>query len=659
LGSPNPFIRSTAALELISPVLEKDFPAARIIRRRPVRSSGFSVPELTLRAAAFYISAESRETGRPAVYAEAERLCAASARLPDFPEGVAGVSGWNEALSLMAGLRQYGKPPPPALWSRAFSFVTGASSPAAVRWFLKEADTLPFSLFSKAEKAAVSGHEAAARSSFAEGLKFFRTVIGEAGDLFFRYPDLINDLGRCFQFASAGEGMDLFLEWEGSAWADGADTAAVRYRLLFFAARMARQQGLIETGTELFNRALVFAPDSLQKDASMWYILDMMLSGEKNAGEAAAAVKKMIPVFGDDAYFSDILDRLARLLTARRLWRDLAEIYVLMERRPRSPSAAQYAWILGRAAEEGCLTNESAGTAEAGTAGDRALLYFRGAYERAGAGGDAFYYRMKSAAVLGEPFLNPGRAEAENWFHPELMEFLLGFFENGAGEKALPYIREKTEVLAAAELRALARAMYEDGLYAGAIRLVSAYMNRDDYRLVREDLELAYPRPWRSWVEEKAEETGFAPELLFGLIRTESAFQPGIVSRAGAAGLTQLMAATAKEAAGRLKRQGGPDYAGTGEPDLLDPEVNIHLGAVYLQYLAGRLEDPLFALIAYNGGLSRFRRWRDLEPDLPGDLFLETVEYAETRAYARRVLSAAAVYGLLYGREGKSPAGSP
>ncbi|MDR1106117.1 MAG: lytic transglycosylase domain-containing protein [Treponema sp.] len=659
MGSPNPFIRSAAALELISPVLEKDFPAARIIRRRPARSSGFSAQELTLRAAAFYISAESRETGRPAVYAETERLCAASARLPDFPEGDAGVSGWNEALSLMAGLRQHEKPPPPALWSGAFSFVTGASSPAAVRWFLKEADTLPFSLFSEAEKAAVSGHEAAARFSFAEGLEFFRTVIGEAGDLFFRYPDLINDLGRCFQFASAGEGMDLFLEWEGSAGAGGADTAAIRYRLLFFAARMARQQGLTETGTELFNRALVFAPDSLQKDASMWYILDMILSGEKNAGEAAAAAKNMIPAFGDDAYFSDILDRLARLLTARRLWRDLAEIYALMEKRPRSPSAAQYAWILGRAAEEGYLTNESAGAAEAGTTGDRALPYFRGAYERAGAGGDALYYRMKSAAVLGEPFLNPGGAEAEHWLHPELMEFLLGFFENGAGEKALPYIREKTEVLAAAELRALARAMHEDGLYAGAIRLVSAYMNRDDYELVREDLELAYPRPWRSWVEEKAEETGFAPELLFGLIRTESAFQPGIVSRAGAAGLTQLMAATAKEAAGRLKRQGGPDYAGTGEPDLLDPEVNIHLGAVYLQYLAGRLEDPLFALIAYNGGLSRFRRWRDLEPDLPGDLFLETVEYAETRAYARRVLSAAAVYGLLYGREGKSPAGSP
>jgi soluble lytic murein transglycosylase len=644
LGSPNPFIRDAAALELIPPVLEKDFPAGKITRRRQTRSSGFSAPELTLRAAAFYIFAESREDGRPALYAEAERLCAAAAGLPDFPSVFSGISGWNKALFLMAGLRRSGEPPPPDLRAGAFSFVTGTASAAAVRWFLKEADTLPFPLFSAAERAAVSGHDAAVRSSFAEGLEFFRTVIEDAGDLFFRCPDLINDMGRCFQFAAAGEGMDLFLEWEGSAGTDGTDTADVRYRLLFFAARMAREQGLAETGTELFNRALVVAPDSLQKDACMWYILDMTLSGGKSAEKAAAAAKEMIPAFGDDAYFSDILDRLARQLAARRLWRDLAELYVLVEPRPRSPSAAQYAWILGRAVEEGYFTDE-----DAGTAGDRALMYFRGAYGRTGAGGDALYYRMKSAAVLGEPFLNPGGAAAEEWLHPELMEFLLGFFDNGAGEQALPYIREKTEVLAAAELRALARAMHADGHYAGAIRLVSAYMNRADYELVREDLELAYPRPWRSWVEEKAEETGLEPELLFGLIRTESAFQPGIVSRAGAAGLTQLMAATAREAAERLKRQGGPDYAEKGEPDLLDPDVNIHLGAVYLRYLAGRLEDTLFALVAYNGGLSRFRRWRALEPDLPGDLFLETVEYAETRSYARRVLSAAAVYRLLDG----------
>jgi soluble lytic murein transglycosylase len=141
--------------------------------------------------------------------------------------------------------------------------------------------------------------------------------------------------------------------------------------------------------------------------------------------------------------------------------------------------------------------------------------------------------------------------------------------------------------------------------------------------------------------------------LLYGLIRTESAFQADIVSRAGAVGLTQLMPATAGEMADRIKRQGGPDYTENDGPDLRDPEVNVHIGAAYLSYLNNRMESPLLALLSYNGGMNRVRRWRNAENRSPGtalpeDLFLETVEYSETREYGRKVLSAAAVYGYLY-----------
>jgi soluble lytic murein transglycosylase len=113
-------------------------------------------------------------------------------------------------------------------------------------------------------------------------------------------------------------------------------------------------------------------------------------------------------------------------------------------------------------------------------------------------------------------------------------------------------------------------------------------------------------------------------------------------------GLTQLMPATAADMAGRIRARGGPDYTEKAPPDLTDPEINVHIGAVYLSYLGGRLESPFLALLAYNGGMNRVRRWRSGEPDLPGDLFLETIEYAETREYGRKVLAAALVYGYLY-----------
>jgi soluble lytic murein transglycosylase len=56
----------------------------------------------------------------------------------------------------------------------------------------------------------------------------------------------------------------------------------------------------------------------------------------------------------------------------------------------------------------------------------------------------------------------------------------------------------------------------------------------------------------------------------------------------------------------------------------------------------------MMALLAYNGGMGRLRRWRNAEAKLPGDLFLETIEYNETREYGRKVLAAAAAYGYLY-----------
>ena len=54
------------------------------------------------------------------------------------------------------------------------------------------------------------------------------------------------------------------------------------------------------------------------------------------------------------------------------------------------------------------------------------------------------------------------------------------------------------------------------------------------------------------------------------------------------------------------------------------------------------------ACFAYNAGISRVRGWQKKAQGLPEDLFLESLEYAETRDYGRKLLSAATVYGVLY-----------
>jgi soluble lytic murein transglycosylase len=87
--------------------------------------------------------------------------------------------------------------------------------------------------------------------------------------------------------------------------------------------------------------------------------------------------------------------------------------------------------------------------------------------------------------------------------------------------------------------------------------------------------------------------------------------------------------------------------------NLKDPETSIHIGSYYLRYLIEQMGNPMLALLAYNGGMGRVRRWLTTDRQkaggaLPYDIFLESIEISETRDYGRQVLSAASVYGYLY-----------
>lgn len=72
--------------------------------------------------------------------------------------------------------------------------------------------------------------------------------------------------------------------------------------------------------------------------------------------------------------------------------------------------------------------------------------------------------------------------------------------------------------------------------------------------------------------------------------------------------------------------------------------------------MKSRLDDSqILALFAYNAGLTNVRRWirgskiqLDARGKVSSDLFLETLPFAETRDYGRRVISAAAMYAWLY-----------
>jgi len=232
------------------------------------------------------------------------------------------------------------------------------------------------------------------------------------------------------------------------------------------------------------------------------------------------------------------------------------------------------------------------------------------------------------------------------------LQFILGFFEYGAVNFSFPYVKELERQLTVDELRITAQAFDKEGLYWQSMHLVSLYIFRDGYSKDRRDWELMFPRPYLELVEKYAQEFSIAPSLLYGLIRTESAFREAVVSRAGAVGLMQLMPKTAKEMAERLKRSGGPDYLGEdGVVDSTDPSLNVHIGVYYFKYLQDYFKDDILALLAYNGGQNRVRRLRRANSKLPIDLFVETIVNFENRDYGKRVPASARVYQELYYKE--------
>lgn len=92
-----------------------------------------------------------------------------------------------------------------------------------------------------------------------------------------------------------------------------------------------------------------------------------------------------------------------------------------------------------------------------------------------------------------------------------------------------------------------------------------------------------------------------APELILGVIFTESSFDIEAESHVGAIGLMQLMPATASQLAEELQLE-------WREGELLtDPQANILLGSFYLRKLLLRFDDLDTALAAYNLGPNRLR----------------------------------------------------
>jgi soluble lytic murein transglycosylase len=159
----------------------------------------------------------------------------------------------------------------------------------------------------------------------------------------------------------------------------------------------------------------------------------------------------------------------------------------------------------------------------------------------------------------------------------------------------------------------------------------------------RELWELAWPDAFAA-ERRRARPSGsqLDPWFVASIMREESGYRPDVVSVSGALGLLQLMPDTAA----RLARDAGVE--GFSASQLVRPELNLRLGALYLDQLSLRFDGALEAVAAsYNAGPGAVSGWRR-GASRPADAWVESIPYDETRGYAKRVLRSLHVYRTLY-----------
>jgi len=133
-----------------------------------------------------------------------------------------------------------------------------------------------------------------------------------------------------------------------------------------------------------------------------------------------------------------------------------------------------------------------------------------------------------------------------------------------------------------------------------------------------------------------------APEIIYSIMRQESAFNPRALSPAHAVGLMQVLPSLARQVA----RKQGITYR--RKYDLYDPKTNILIGTAHLQDLFSKHGGYFILNTAiYNAGRTPVLNWVKKFPTHDPIEFIQNIPYKETRTYVRLIIRNFIMYKLL------------
>lgn len=191
--------------------------------------------------------------------------------------------------------------------------------------------------------------------------------------------------------------------------------------------------------------------------------------------------------------------------------------------------------------------------------------------------------------------------------------------------------------------------------YDNAIQLMNKAFDENPDLLQSPLLRIVFPQEYGSFITREAKASGVNEEWIRALIRQESSFRPEAKSPANAYGVMQLLPTTAAEIAKDYKIK---DFS---TESLLNPELNIRLGTIYLSRLMKNFGGNIpLAMAAYNAGPTRLRRWLGARKDLSQldssassapdvELWIDELPWEETSYYVKSILRNWLIYKTLDG----------
>ncbi len=192
-----------------------------------------------------------------------------------------------------------------------------------------------------------------------------------------------------------------------------------------------------------------------------------------------------------------------------------------------------------------------------------------------------------------------------------------------------------------------AKAYYRAGRHARALDILTAgfggLTTNPPEDAPAEFVEIAFPRVFHAETTSIAQKMSVDPYLVWAIIRQESRYDASAVSPAGALGLMQIMPASA----GLVKPNTKPGTKVIEEA--LDPSKNVRHG---VRMLAKNLEvfhgKMIPAIAAYNADIRKVKQWVNRSGKLKPEEFIESIPYAETRQYVKKVLAGYRAYSKVH-----------